>query len=78
MKTHKSIRGTLFEDPLACALDNQTNRKEFENIYNFLYNNYPDALDEWRKVRKFSDSYGYKASQIGKIVRELTDLSVIH
>lgn len=68
---HKSVHGVNFNNPLACALDNQKDKTKFVELWRFIADFDHDALWEWLKKRSFSKNLEH-------VVETLTSIDVLH
>jgi hypothetical protein len=70
MKTYKSIRNLEFDNVLACALDNQSDKTKFIELWRFLFDFDYSAIAEWCNVRNFKP-------YLEHIIQTLTDVDVL-
>lgn len=72
MKTYRSNHDAIeFENLMACALDNERDNTKFTNLFAFMVNNYPDAVEEWRI------KHNWVGCTFGHIQQTLLDIGVL-
>jgi hypothetical protein len=70
MKTYESIRKLKFNNALSCALDNQTDKIKFVELWRFIADFEHDALWEWLSKRNFNKN-------LENVVETLIDINIL-